>query len=163
LDELITRRFLASAEMVKVQGYTRLRFVRGKGPLPSPPSKVAPPAARSSPPEESGGDYGRTAEAWRRQMAAEHGTPSEQVQLWEKALALARQRSSEILYQAWLARTLLLDLNDGKATLLVPNAFSRDQIVETQEGLLQQALRELLHTDVTLVYRTAANAAPHPI
>jgi hypothetical protein len=156
LDELIARRFLASAELVRVQGHTRLRFVRGKGPLPSPPRDVAPPAARAPQPEEGCGDYGCTAEAWRRDAAREHAVAAETVQLWEGVLAQVRQKTSIISFQAWLARTLLLDLSGGSATILVPNAFFRNGIIGRYEQLFQEALREKLHSNVTLVYRLAA-------
>lgn len=155
IDELIRRRFLASAGLVKVQGYTRMRFVRGKGPV-MPKAVEQPQPMGTSQPDDECGDYGCTAEVWRREMAAAHGVPDEHVRLWEKALDLARKRASEIIYQAWLSRTLLVDLNAGHATLLVPSAFLRDRIVEKHEALLQQALGEFLHSEVSLAYRIAA-------
>jgi len=155
VDELIQRRFLANAELVKVQGYTRMRFVRGKGPVAPTPAPQPRPAAEHEP-EEGCGDYGCTAEAWRREMAAAHGVPDEQARLWEKVLATVRKRTSIIDYQVWLARTLLLDLDGGRATILVPGAFYREQIVGKHEEVLKQALGELLHSEITVAYRIAS-------
>jgi hypothetical protein len=153
VDDLIARRFLASAERVKVQGYTRMRFVRGKGPIPSQPSAVAPSAAGSPQPNEGCGDYGRTAEAWRREMATAQGVPSERVRLWEQVLALARQRTSEILYQAWLARTLLLSCDAPQATLLLPTTYAQEQVSQHFDGVLQDALGKVLGHALALRYQ----------
>jgi hypothetical protein len=154
IEELIAQGFLASGEMIKVQGYTRMRFVRGAG------RKTEPPPTQSThqgpePSDAGSGQYGRTARAWRRDMASEHGVGEEYVQLWERVLADARKALSIVYFQAWLARTLLLDLNGQRATILVPNAFFRDGIVGRYESVLQQALHQQLHSDCTLVYRLA--------
>jgi hypothetical protein len=140
--------------MIKVQGYTRMRFVRGAG-LKAEPAPTQSTHQEPTPDDEESGQYGRTARAWRRDAAREHGVAEEYVQLWERVLADARRSLSIVHFQAWLARTLLLDLNGQRATILVPNAFSRDGIVGRYENVLQQTLRQQLHSDFTLVYRLA--------
>ena len=137
--------------MVKVQGYKRMRFVKGTGVV----NRVASSAGKVDLAEtsETVGQYGRDARTWRRRMASERKVSDEYFELWEAVLKTARKRISKSMYQVWLARTLLVDLDGECATILVPNAFHRDGIADRYESALQEALRELLRTDLTLMYR----------
>jgi hypothetical protein len=157
IDELIDRGYLASAEMVKVQGYTRMRFVKGSGPVKqvAPPDKESKPLG-SSTTAETCGQYGCDARTWRKRMANEHKVSDEHLQLWETVLKSARKRISRPMYSLWLSRTLFTDLDVDQVTILAPNAFIVNGITGRYEGLLQEALAELLNTNVTLMYRTVS-------
>ena len=160
IDELISKGFLASGEMIKVKGYTRMRFIKGSGqatpvsssaadPKPEGNSDATPRAA------ESCGQYGCDAGTWRRAMAEEHKVSDEHVELWERVLARSRKKLSKYMYQLWLVRTLLIALDGVQATILVPNDFYRNGIHGRYEDLLLEALRQEGHSDCTLVYRLA--------
>lgn len=154
IDELIAAGFLASGEMIKVDGYTRMRFVKGQGkPKATPQSNDT--REKSSPVvQESCGQYGCFASQWRQQMARKFKVPAEQVKLWEKVLKKASKKLSPVLHQIWLARTLLLELQDGEATILVPDAFFRNRIQSHHETLLRALLADQLGTSVRLSYRS---------
>ena len=66
---------------------------------------------------------------WRQEHgSAEHKVQEEYVQLWGKVLKRASGKLSQLMHQLWLSRTLLTNLEGGRATLLVPNAFFRNGI-----------------------------------
>ena len=151
----IARAYLASAEMVKVQGYTRMRFVKGAGQVRQAASPTdSANSGESEDTDQTCGQYGCDARTWRRRMARLHKVSDKCVRLWEAVLKAAKKGVSAPMYQLWLARTLLVDLDGDSATILVPGAFYRDSISDRYESALQEALRELLRTDLTLMYRT---------
>ena len=74
------------------------------------------------------------------QAIERYGTAPEVMELWKRAqedLALQMTRAT---YDAWLRRALLLAVEDGRATLGVPNAYSADWL---QNRLSQVILRTL--------------------
>ena len=156
IDELVAKGFLTSGEMIKVNGYTRMRFVKGTAkPVQALSSATATKGPSPVPQKESEGCgvYGCTAQSWRQETVREHRISKDHAQLWEKVLKIARKGLSSPMYQIWLARTMLLDIEANRATILVPNGFFQNGIRDRYEDLLQQALHDLLHTDLTLVYR----------
>ena len=155
IDELIDRGYLARAETVKVQGYTRLRFVKSKRPRPVSQETAEEASKADATAREECGHYGCTAKQWRRRAALAHSVGEEYVALWERVLKRIRRRVSTVIYQAWIARTLLADLDGGRATILVPNAFLAGRLSQEHETLIRKALRDELRTDLTLVVRPA--------
>ena len=151
IDELIAIGFLARAEMIKVKRYTRMRFLKG-----------APASSRGMASEEA--DDGqeqlaldasealRLARDWRQRTAQARDVEEGLVELWEQAQGLLHEQVSPGVYQTWLARTLLIDVQGTVATLLVPSAFVQQRISQRYTAPIQQALKALLHTTITLEY-----------
>jgi len=159
IDELVAIGYLASGEMIKVKGYTRMRFVKGSGCAKSASASLGDRSAKTTAngtvAQESCGRYGCLARDWRRRMAAEHKVQEEYVQLWGKVLERSSRKLSQLMHQLWLSRTLLIDLEGGRATLLVPNAFFRNGIESRYEQLLRRTLSDLLGTPITFTYSLA--------
>jgi hypothetical protein len=154
IDELRGIGFLASGEMVKVQGYTRMRFIKAAG-------QTTPASAASDPPPQAvraadAWEVERHARDWRAQAAEAQGVEQGLTDLWEQALGLVREQVSPTAYQTWLTRTILIDLAGNQATILAPNAFLQQRITEHYERPIQRAIAALLHHNVTLVAKSIA-------
>ena len=152
IDELVASGYLASGEMVKVGGYTRMRFRKGAGR-----PKVGSEASKEQPPrktvQSSCGQYGCLAKVWRKEMAQHYRVSDEYADLWDKALKRAEKKVSTVLHQIWLARTLLIDLDKKVATVLVPDAFFGNRIESHYGAQLKSILSGLLGSQVAIKYR----------
>jgi hypothetical protein len=147
IEELMAIGFLARAEMIKVKGYTRMRFLKGRAVSPEKP------AADGVQQEALDADEAlRLARKWRQRIAQERDVEEGLVELWEQAQGLLHEQVSPGVYQTWLARTLLIDVQGTVATLLVPSAFVQQRISQRYTSPIQQALKALLHIPVTLEY-----------
>ena len=94
----------------------------------------------------------RLARKWRQRTAQERDVEEGLVELWEQAQGLLHEQVSPGVYQTWLARTLLIDVQGTVATILVPSDFVQQRIRQRYSNPIQQALKALLHTRVTLEY-----------
>jgi chromosomal replication initiator protein len=62
------------------------------------------------------------------------------------------QMVTEDNFKTWIEPIKFLDYGDGLLSLVVPNAFFRDWIVENFEPLFKTLLKELTHTDARIEY-----------
>jgi plasmid replication initiation protein len=151
IDELIDIGFLARAEMIKVKRYTRMRFLKGAGV----PSRDTASEEADDGQEQLALDASealRLARDWRQRTAQARDVEEGLVELWEQAQGLLHEQVSPGVYQTWLARTLLIDVQGTVATLLVPSSFVQQRISQRYTAPIQQALKALLHIPVTLDY-----------
>ncbi|NLE86843.1 MAG: hypothetical protein GX607_10635 [Myxococcales bacterium] len=150
IDELVAQGFLAASEVVRVRSYTRVRFTR-RAPSTRTSSRGASPlvaADAAEPVERAGRD-------WRRATAEAHGIGAERRQLWERVLRLARKEVSDLMYRAWLARSLLLEVTETGAVVLLPNPYAVAQVRTPWDGTLRVAMERVLARSCALTYRAA--------
>jgi plasmid replication initiation protein len=151
IDELMAIGFLARAEIIKVKRYTRMRFLKGAGV----PSRGTASEEADDGQEQLALDASealRLARDWRQRTAQARDVEEGLVELWEQTQGLLHEQVSPGVYQTWLARTLLIDVQGTVATLLVPSAFVQQRINQRYTAPIQQALKALLHTTITLEY-----------
>jgi len=151
IDELIDIGFLARAEMIKVKRYTRMRFLKGAGvPREGTAAEEADDGQAQLALDAS--EALRLARDWRQRTAQACDVEEGLVELWEQAQGLLHEQVSPGVYQTWLARTLLIDVQGTVATILVPSTFVQQRIGQRYTSPIQQALKALLHIPVTLDY-----------
>src|SRR5690606_22151105 len=74
----------------------------------------------------------------REQAIERYGVTPETMELWKRVQEELALQMTRATYDAWLRKALLLGLEDGRATLGVPNAYSADWL---QNRLSQVILR----------------------
>ncbi len=147
IDELMAIGFLARAEMIKVKRYTRMRFLKGR--------TVSPEKSAADGAQHEALDIDealRLAHKWRQRTAQERDVEEGLFELWEQAQELLHKQVSPDVYQTWLGRTLLIDVQGTVATILVPSDFVQQRIRQRYTDPIQQTLKALLHIPVTLDY-----------
>ena len=142
--------FLAGSEVVRVRGYNRVRFTR-RAPSTRTSSRGASPlvaADAAEPVERAGRD-------WRRATAEAHGIGEDLCRLWERVLRLARKEVSDLMYRAWIARSLLLEVSGSGVVVLLPNPYAVAQVRKRWDGTLRVAMERVLERSCALTYRAA--------
>jgi plasmid replication initiation protein len=152
IDELVGCGFLAQGEVIKVGGYTRLRFIRGASATAAIGSKETSATAPALAP----GDLEALAREWRREAAGRAGIDDAMAELWEQALGLLREQVSATAYGTWLARTLLIALDGRQVAVAVPNAFLQEHLAARYADRIAVALHALLRSDVAVSFRVLA-------
>jgi len=78
--------------------------------------------------------------------------------MWERVLGVVRGEVSDLHYRAWLARSLLVEVGDTEAVVLLPNDYIAAQVRQRWVGVLEQALAQVLDRSCALTFRAAAPA-----
>jgi len=146
----VAQGFLAGSEVVRVRGYTRVRFTR-RAPSTRTSSRGASPSVEADAAEP----VARAGRAWRRATAEAHGIGEDLCRLWERVLRLARKEVSDLMYRAWLARSLLLEVTETGAVVLLPNPYAVAQVRTPWDGTLRVAMERVLARSCALTYRAA--------
>jgi len=142
VEELKGRGLLAGASIVKVKGYTRLRFIKGRPVVPT--HVISEPKHKDAtvPPRK-----------WREQVAIAHGISEEQRGLWDRVLAQVEKSTSQAIFSTWVARTQLLELQGGTAVIGLPNEYAKTMMEGRMRESMQDALEDGLGRRVTLQFR----------
>ena len=131
VQELKARGLLAGASLVKVRGYTRLRFIKGR---PRVPTRVIP--------EPKHRDAAMPPRQWRDEVARERGISEEQGKLWDRVLARVEGKTSQATFNTWLARTQLLRLQGDKAVIGLPNEYAKTMMEGRMRDEIGDALKD---------------------
>jgi chromosomal replication initiator protein len=84
--------------------------------------------------------------------------------LWKQGADILRGRLSDATWRTWLQYVEPVDYEDGLLTLAVPNAIARQRIQSSFIGIIQEALRHVAGTEVTveLMVQTSPRTEPDP-
>ena len=142
VQELKATGLLASVSIVKVKGYTRIRFIKGRlrvsvRIIDAPRHKDA-----TVPPRQ-----------WRDEVARERGLSDEQRKLWEGVLAQVEGKTSRATFGTWVARTQLLELGGDTALIGLPNEYAKTLIDSRMRDDMQTALGAALDRRILLRFR----------
>jgi len=142
VQELKGRGLLAGASVVKVKGYTRLRFIKSRPRVPTRGTPEPKHKDAAVPPCE-----------WREQVAIAHGVSEEQRRLWDRVLAHVEKKTSQAIFSTWVARTQLLELQGDTAVIGLPNEYAKTMMEGRMRESMQNALKDEMGRGVTLQFR----------
>jgi chromosomal replication initiator protein len=84
------------------------------------------------------------------------------VTVWDDVLAKIEAKVNRHTFATWFRPTSFLALQNSSLLVRVPNPQFRDWLTKNYTGLLQEALLELGHNGVSLVFESDVDAASQP-
>ena len=139
LEELERRGVISGSELVRVRGYTRVRFTKGK-----PTGLALPEIVKTAQPSP---------DTWQRRTCERHGVGQEQQEIWEKTLHRLQRSVSPSRFRTFLERSLLLELTEGRAVIGLPSEYARSWAEGRLRSAIGKAVREVSRRDVSLEFR----------
>lgn len=124
VQQLIERKFLASADVVKRQKYTRIRFVK----------------ATDADRRQQHTRHVQQTERW-QELRQQYKTSAHEEQIWQAVLAELNTQLTPVCF-SMVADAQLLSMNEGSALLCSPNAFGVEWLKKNSATM--QILRKTL-------------------
>jgi len=76
--------------------------------------------------------------------------------LWNQTLNIIKDELNRTSFETWLKSTCLISYKNNKATIAVPNEFTKEWLEARYHHLIQNALQHILNEEVHICFTTAS-------